>query len=383
MVSRGSLARVWPPRGRWADAVPAGGVFVLAAVGGMRPLVGEHEEPWPVTVFGWAMIVAACGALCFRRRRPVAVALGVLAATAAYYLTSTYDGPLLVALVVALYAVAAQGQPRAAVAIAALSVVAVGVGTLEGNDDVNGVALFMLTGWLVAVVALGWARHTRLAYVHEVEQRAAGEERLRIARELHDVIGHHISLISVQSSAALHRIKKDSGQAETALAAIKKSSREALRELRTTLGLLRQVDEEAPTAPPPGLARIGELVEAARSAGFAVRAHTSGERVPLPTEVELAAYRIVQEALTNVVRHSRATAVTVHVGHAPREVRIEITDNGRGPHRTAPGSGISGMRERVRAMGGELVVGPGGPGRGGGFAVRARLPHRNGAPWQP
>ncbi|GAA2352107.1 hypothetical protein GCM10010246_45880 [Streptomyces cuspidosporus] len=195
MVSHGSLARLWPPRGRWADAMPAGGVFVLAAAGGLRSLIGERQEPWPVTAFGWAMIAAACGALWFRRRHPVAVALGALAATAAYYLTSAYDGPLLVAFVVALYTVAARGRPWAAVALAALSVLAVGAGTLEGNDDVNGVGLFMLAGWLVAVIALGRARHTRLAYVHEVEQRAAGEERLRIARELHDVIGHHISLM--------------------------------------------------------------------------------------------------------------------------------------------------------------------------------------------
>jgi signal transduction histidine kinase len=379
-----SRPRLRPPRGRAADVALAGSVFVLVAVGSLRPLIGAGEEPRAVTALGWGLIAAACGALAVRRRRPVAVAAFVLTVTIAYYLVSVYDGPLMVAFVVALYAVAAEGRLQAAIALAALTVILTGTGTLLGNHDVNGVALFMLTGWLVGVVALGWVRHNRLALAREAEQRAASEERLRIARELHDVVGHHLSLINVQSAAALRRLHKDpaSGaeRAEQALGAIKEASREALRDLRATLGVLRQAGEAAPTAPVAGLDRLGELVETTRLGGLDVRVDTGGERRPLPAEVDLAAYRIVQESLTNVTRHAHATAVTVRTEHGPRHVTVEITDNGRGPATpggTVPGSGISGMRERARALGGDLTAGPG---PGGGFTVRARIPCPDGEP---
>ncbi|MBI0384625.1 histidine kinase dimerization/phosphoacceptor domain-containing protein, partial [Streptomyces albiflaviniger] len=192
-------------------------------------------------------------------------------ATGVYYLLSDIDAPLVVVPVVALYAIAAQGRMRAVVAMAAAMVIAVSVGALAGNSDVNGTAVFMLTGWLIAVVALGSVRHGRVAYAEEEARLRATEERLRIARELHDVLGHHVSLINVQAGAALHRLKKDPAQAGEALGAIKASSRETLRELRATLGVLRQVDEEAPTAPAPGLARLDELVASAKPAGLAVR----------------------------------------------------------------------------------------------------------------
>ncbi|MFI6288100.1 sensor histidine kinase [Streptomyces sp. NPDC051018] len=384
-ASARSRLRLGLPHGRAADAAVAAAVLVLVAVGSLQPLIGAREEPWPATVIGWTLIVLVCGSLYFRRSHPVAVAAFTIAGGAAYYLTSTYDGPLLVTVIVALYAVAAEGRLQAAVALASLTLIATGVGTFSGNDDVNSVALFMLTGWIVGVIALGRLRHTRLVHAREVEQRAVSEERLRIARELHDVIGHHISLVNVQSSAALRRLRKDSvagaAQAEEALAAIKDSSREALRDLRATLGILRASGEAAPTAPAPGLDRVGELVESARLAGLDVRTRFGGERRPLPTEVDLAAYRILQESLTNVTRHSRATAATIEVGYGPRELTVEITDNGQGtaPHGTgSSGSGITGMRERARALGGELTAGP----LPEGFGVRARLPyasHRNGA----
>ncbi len=180
--------------------------------------------------------------------------------TGLYYLLSTVDCPLVLVPIAALYPLASQGRLRAAVAMAAVMVIGVGAGALSGTSDVNGTAVFMLTGWLIAVLALGAVRRGRAAHVEEEARLRATQERLRTARELHDVIGHNMSMINVQASAALHRLKEDPGQAEGALAAIKESSKEGLREVRTTLGVLRQVDEEAPTGPTPGLARIDDLV---------------------------------------------------------------------------------------------------------------------------
>ncbi|MGP4028507.1 sensor histidine kinase [Actinomadura sp. 3N407] len=362
--------------GRAADEALAGGVLLLVAAGSLRSVIGAREESWPATALSWGLIVVACGALYFGRRHPVAVAGVVVTATGVYYVTSAYDGPLMIAPIVALYLIASAGRLQAAVAVAALVVIGTGAGTLAGNDDVNGVAVFMLTGWVVAMVALGWVRHSRRVYLREAERRAAGEERLRIARDLHDVAGHHISLINVQAGTALHRFRRDPAQAEAALAAIKESSRDALRDLRATLGVLRQADEEAPTAPAPDLDRIGELVESARAAGLTVRTRVTGDAGPLPGGVELAAYRIVQESLTNVVRHASAGTVTVRIERGPRSVLVEVADDGRGAAAGATGGGVRGMRERARALGGELTAGPG---PDGGFLVRARLPHGNGA----
>ncbi|MBC9727282.1 sensor histidine kinase [Streptomyces sp. TRM68367] len=366
------------PRGRAADLALACGVFLPVAVWSAASLIREPSEPWPLTALGWLLIVTACGALYLRRRYPVAVAVCTLAATAAYYLTSAYDGPLMVVVIVALYSVAAEGLLRAAVALAAVTEAGVMLGTLAGNEDINSIALFMLAGWLVAVVALGAARHGRFAFAEEEARRRATEERLRIARELHDVIGHNVSLINVQAGAALHRLKKHPEQAEEALAAIKESSREALRELRTTLGVLRQVDERAPTQPAPGLDRLDELVAAAKPAGLDIRVHSRGRARELPAAVDLAAFRIVQESLTNVTRHARgATAVEVRLGFGERELSLAVEDDGdaTGPvDRRSAGHGIKGMRERAATLGGELSAGPG---PNGGFAVTARIPYEN------
>jgi signal transduction histidine kinase len=367
--------------GRVRDAALAGGVLLVVAVSSLHSFIGAADESWARKAAGWALIVLTCGALYFSRRFPVAVASLALAATGAYYVISVNDGGLMIAHIVALYLVAACGRLRAAVVLGALTVIGTASGTLSGNDDVNAVALFMLTGWVVAVVALGRVWHGRLAFLREAERRAAGEERLRIARELHDVVGHHLSLINVQAGTSLHRFHRDPAQGEAALAAIKESSREALRDLRATLGILRQADEEAPTAPAPGLDGIAELIGSARSAGLTVHSRVADAADP-PTEVGLAAYRIVQESLTNVSRHAPAAQDTVSVDHEPGELRIEVADDGPGqgaglpggglPGGGLPGSGVLGMRQRARALGGELTAGPG---PDGGFLVRARLPY--------
>ncbi|MEO3786765.1 sensor histidine kinase [Actinocorallia sp. B10E7] len=365
--------------GRRADGMVAALVFVLVGLGSLRSLIGSGTESRAVAALGWFLITVVCGALCFIRRRPVAVAVFVLAATIGYYILGI-DGPLMGAFVVALYRVAAEGHLRAAVGLASTAVIGTGIGTLSGSEDVNGVALFMLAGWLVAVVATGWLRNSRQAYTLERERWAATEERLRIARELHDVVGHHLSLINVQSTAALRRLtrhpERGTAQAEEALEAVRESSGEALRELRATLGLLRRAGEDAPTAPVAGLERMGDLVASARVAGLDVRTRVSGEPAPLPTEVDLAAYRIIQESLTNVTRHAGAGEVVISVEYGPGLVTVEVADDGRGPAEYTSGNGITGMRERARALGGDLTAGPR---AGGGFAVRAGLPHGNGA----
>lgn len=363
------------PRGARADAALAGGVFVLVALAeGSR--LSRGGESIPSLAVSWLLITTVCGALLFRRRYPVAVGWSTVVATGVYYLLSDIDAPLIVVPVLALYAIAAQGRMRAVVAMAAAMVSGVSVGALSGNGDVNGTAVFMLTGWLVAVVALGSVRHGRVVYTEEEARLRATEEGLRIARELHDVIGHNISLINVQAGAALHRLRKDPAQAGEALGAIKASSREALRELRATLGVLRQVDEEAPTASAPGLARADELVASAKLAGLSARIERMGAERTLPAPVELAAYRIMRESLTNAAKHSGTARVTIRLVYGDGELTVAVEDEGRGPAArwagTGGGSGIVGMTERARALGGELTAGPRPE---GGFAVRARLPY--------
>ncbi|MEU6608350.1 sensor histidine kinase [Streptomyces shenzhenensis] len=363
--------RVRLPSGPRADLVLALAVLVLVGVAEVQRW-GRDGHATSLAA-SWLLVMAVCAALPFRRRYPVAVGWCTVVGTGAYHLLSTVDGPLVLVPVVALYALASQGRIQAAIGMAAAMVVGVGVGVLAGTGDVNGTAVFMLTGWLVAVLALGGVRHSRVAFAEEEARLRATQERLRIARELHDVIGHSMSMINVQAAAALHRLKKDPSQAEEALAAIKAGSREGLRELRATLGVLRQVDEEAPTTPTPGLARIDELVASAGLAGLAVRIEKSGTERSLPAAVDLAAYRIVQESLTNAARHSGAGHVTVRLSYDDKQLTLAVEDDGRGPS-SGPagtaGSGIAGMTERARALGGELAAQQ----RPGGFTVRARLP---------
>ncbi|TXS09990.1 sensor histidine kinase [Streptomyces sp. ms191] len=381
------------PSPRVTDALVA---LVVTLVVVIWTLVAARytDEPAARTVVGWIVIAIGCGALCFRRRWPVAVAVVTLLACAVYYPVSAQDGPLMITFALALYTLAAEGRFAAAVALAAATLLAVGLGELRqqpGHRQIDDTSLAMLSGWLISLVAVGRAQRTRLAYLHEVEQRAlaaereqeararqsATEERLRIARELHDVLGHSISLINVQSGAVLHRLGKgpapDVGlaAAEEALQAVKATSKDALRELRATLGLLRRADEAAPTSPTSGLALLGELVERARSAGLDVRTAVAGSPAALAPPLDLAAYRIVQESLTNVTRHAGARTALVTLDWGPRELRLRIEDDGEGaPEESPQGSGIRGMAERARAFGGDLTA----RNTADGFLVDARLP---------
>jgi signal transduction histidine kinase len=239
-----------------------------------------------------------------------------------------------------------------------------------------------LAGWLLAVAIAAEAtriRAERAAATRASRQldqrRQQSEERLRIARDLHDVIGHNISLINVQASMGLDLMDSQPEQARAALSAIKSASKEALEELRTMLTTLRRDDDVAPRSPAPGLDRLPELIELTRAAGLTVEVEVTGTARPLPAGAELAAYRIIQESLTNVARHAGRVRVTVRVTYEDGCVHVEIDDDGTarsdGTATIGTGSGIAGMRERATALGGYLSAGfrP-----GGGFRVSARLP---------
>ncbi|MFD1050807.1 sensor histidine kinase, partial [Kibdelosporangium lantanae] len=218
-------------------------------------------------VVGIVVILVCGGLLAFGRRYPVLVAVGTFVGCAVYYPFVGAGGPILVTFIFALYFVAASGRMVTAVVIGTAAMVLIVIGEMVSSPrrHVDNIALFMLVGWIVAMIALGAVRNSRRAVAAEASRRATSDERLRIARELHDVLAHNISLINVQASAALHRRE---GSFE-ALDAIKQASKEALTELRTTLGVLRAVDEQAPTKP-PGLHQLPELVHRTRATGLAV-----------------------------------------------------------------------------------------------------------------
>jgi signal transduction histidine kinase len=343
------------------DVVVAAGVAICVLVSTV--IQDEVQEgAGRLGVAGVVLILVTGGLLAFRRWSPVWVAVGTLVGCGIYYPFVGASGPVLASFIIALYFVAAAGRIVAAVVLAVVAMAAIVVGEVFSSvRHLDNIAMFMLVGWLVAMIALGAVRNSRLAYVAEASKRATTEERLRIARELHDVLAHNISLINVQASAALHR-----GEESPALSAIKQASKEALRELRGTLGVLRQVDEPAPTHP-PGLHQLPDLVARTRETGLAVT--VEGPVTALPPSVDLAAYRIIQEALTNITRHASAHTACVQLVYDETTVGIQIADDGTGGE-VVPGNGIRGMTERAQAVGGTVQV-KGGP---GGVTVTARLP---------
>ncbi|GLW61949.1 two-component sensor histidine kinase [Actinomadura rubrobrunea] len=372
--------------------------------GDPHPFGNGHDYPFQyLDGFGVALLLAGPAMLLLRRRRPVLTLAVVGVITGLYFLRAYTMGPAPVAMAVALlnavvagHRVIAWGGAGAAVAGYFTLTAFIGV-PLERRGQGDrlfpveqpslGTVTFTVAWALVVLTAaelirmrgqkLAAAARTRA----EEEKRQASEERLRIARELHDVLAHNISMINVQAGVALHLIDGDPGPsgtaaARTALTAIKEASKEALTEMRSVIGVLRAEGESAPRSPTAGLDRLEELLDRARSAGLDVRAEITGERRPLPAGTDLAAYRIVQESLTNVSRHAGPGPVTVRVAldYGEREIRVRVEDDGRGVSLLddhAGGSGIRGMRERAAALGGTFAAGPG---PSGGFRVRATLP---------
>jgi signal transduction histidine kinase len=374
----------------WLGLVPPGwpSDVAVALVVGAAQLVfssfaaqGQPERK-PLDAVAFALLAAGPVALIARHRNPAAVVVLVTAVTLLYLLLGYPYGPVFLSLIIALFTAVTTGhRPMAWVAAGALYVGHFGLGYLLGRPPpLTFPVMAGVAAWLLVVLVIAEVVRTRRQQAEdrarvqaEEGRRRASEERLRIARELHDVLGHNISLINVQAGVALHLMDEQPGQSRTALVAIKQASGDALGELRSVLDVLRQPNDEPPRIPTPGLAGLADLVAKATAAGLLVRTQIHGTPRPLPVAVDLAAFRIVQEALTNVTRHAGRATATVHITYGERDLTVQIEDDGGGATvgpASGGGNGIPGMRERAVALGGALQAGP----RPGGFGVLARLP---------
>lgn len=381
-------------------------LLVLGALGESHPHQPENQvsgghvtpvAPWPAY-----LLVAVAGlVLIWRHRRAVTVLTVSLLAVLGYTALGYVNGAALLGPVVALYAVAAvppasgteQGagvSARHAFLAAAITLVTLMVVTAAFNPlGTFGGGFILIPGLIAAALFAGRAVANRRAYIEAIRQRAelaerskeeeaarrVDAERLRIARELHDVVAHTMATINVQAGVAAHVGTNLPEQTAAALVAIRDASKHGLRELRAILAVLRQADDADPTAPTPSLAELEDLVATGCAAGLPTEVSIHGHRRPLPAPVEVAAYRIVQESLTNALRHAGPATACVRLDFSDELLCVDVTDTGTGGSRNTDGSGhgLLGMRERALAVGGSFDAGPG---PHGGFQVRARLPVR-------
>jgi signal transduction histidine kinase len=358
----------------WFDAL----VVLLAAVSELEILVGSVPGPKLVTV---PAVLLWTLPLLLRRRFPFAAPAVAFAAQAASSFAGEAVGSVgtgFAALLLAFWAVGAH-NPRShavaglAIGIASLAVIGERDTRVELAQSGNAVFIFVSV-WLAALVLGRRGRRAaaleeRAAAVERDREAAIAEERRRIANDLHGVIARSVGVMIVQAGAARLLLTEDPRRARAPLVAVEETGRQALAEMRRLLGILREEDAEAARAPRPGLAQLGELLAQARRAGLPVELAVEGEPRALPTGVDLAAYRIVQGALTNAGAHAGRTGARVAVRYGEQALDLEIADDGRGlPH---GGHGLAGMRERVALYGGELEAGPR---AGGGYTVDAHLP---------
>jgi signal transduction histidine kinase len=344
-------------------------------------------SPWLLTLFAllWGLPMFA------RRRFPVAApvaTVAVVALQAAIWDHSvSYSFGVYMVVLIAASQFGLLGLTRAGLGGGILILAAIAFVVVRDPDgdpaDIAFVASIATIAWLI-----GFAYHERNRRTAELTERAeraeraretearaaAAEERARIAREMHDVVAHSLSVMVVQAEAAEAMLDADPARARRPLAAVQRTGRDALTELRRMLGVLRELaDDGAELAPQPGLAGLGALVDDVRQAGLPVRVRVEGEERPLPPGIDLSAYRIVQEGLTNALKHAGPASAEVVVRYGERELELEVRDDGRGRASGANGGGhgLVGMRERVAIYGGELRAGPRPE---GGFALVARLP---------
>jgi len=389
-----------PPWRRWLEESPGSqplpwltsfAVLVVQQVGSQAAEANQQGVRLPLDVYARLLLAVGPLLLVLRHRRPRTAAFGTAAAALVYIGAGYPYGPVFVSVAVACFAAVVAGHRYAAWG---------SLGLLWAGHLIIGHVLYrwlppagdappgwgselLVAAWVAAILAAAelartrrqeWAR--RQAEEEEAERRRVDEERLRIARELHDVLAHSISVINVQAGVGLALLDSDPEQARTALTTIKGASKEALGEVRQVLDTLR-APGAAPRAPAPGLDRLPELTAQAADAGLEVTTDTEGAAVTLPPGADLAAFRIIQEALTNVVRHSRSRTARVRLHHGAGEFTIQVDDEGPAAEggTSGGGNGLVGMRERAAALGGSAEAGPRDD---GGFRVTVRFPADSG-----
>jgi signal transduction histidine kinase len=382
------VKRVWSlARRYWFDAliVAGTGISVAGAVVGQGRKNGPEGPMWLDILL--ALIIAP--PLLFRRRfpfgAPLAVGAGVVIASFADNSLVPFDFIAFLAGCSAVFLLAQLRDPRQAVAGLAM---AVGVEAIVVRNDPRGqIGQFVFVSLIFTIVwVVGFSLGRKFAEADEARERAAraerereqraraavAEERARIARELHDVVGHSVSVMTVQASGVRRLLRPDQEREREALLVVERTGREALAEMRRMVGVLRRPEEAPALAPQPSLEHLDRLVEQAREAGLPVDLRLEGEALELPAGVDLTAYRLVQEGLTNAIKHSGATRAEVVVHYGAGEIEVLVNDNGNGVGNGGGGGhGLVGMRERVSVYGGELDAGPQ---PGGGYRLRARLP---------
>jgi signal transduction histidine kinase len=363
-------------------------VLVLGSYGEAHPrnkadqVLNGHPVPHTPTVA--LLLVAAAGAvLAARRWYPVPVLVISTACIVAYTLLGYVNGAVLVAAPFALYTVVTRERLLRGLAFAGGTLTVLMAATAARNPfGPTGGGFYLIPAMIAVALFTGTAVANQRSRItgardraEEEARRRVDEERLRIARELHDIVAHTMATINVQAGVAAHVLADNPAAAGDALQAIRKSSKDGLRELRAILNVLRQADEDDPTQPAPGLGQLDSLLSNAGNTGLPVTLRQSGEAADLPPAVDLAAYRIVQESLTNVIKHAGpAATATVSLRYTGAGLEIEVTDTGLGPGPTsmaAAGHGLIGMRERAASVGGRLESGPGPE---GGYRVFAVLP---------